>query len=68
MMIRHLKRESVAAVAIAFVILAAYYVFQQTSDLRLAASVGGLLAVCFLHAHLAQLARDQSARLTSPRA
>lgn len=65
---KHLKRESVAALAIAFVILAANYVYQQTSDLRLAASVGGLLAVCFIHAHIAQLARDQSARLTSLKA
>jgi hypothetical protein len=65
---KHLKRESVAALAIAFVLLAGYWVYQQTLDLRMAVSVGGLIGICFLHAHLAQLARDQNARLSGRKA
>lgn len=67
-MYTHMKRESVAVMAIAVVLFTSYLVYQQTLDMRWAVGVGGLMAVSFLHAHLAQLARDQSARVTGRRA
>jgi hypothetical protein len=65
---RHLFRESIAGLAIAVIILTAFEVYQRTVDMRLAVGAGGLIGIAFLHTHLAQLARDQSARLSGRKA
>lgn len=62
---KHVKRISVAVLAIAFAILTGIVAYQQTSRFEIGVGVTLVVGFAILHAHLAQLARDQSARLTS---
>lgn len=59
---KHIKRISIAVIAVALVFAAAGWAYQQSLDLRIAIGVGGLVGISLLHTHLAQLARDQAAR------